>query len=165
MWYLQSVHILPNILLTVIKTIKDYFEELFQDKTEDITPHKSKIELATAVLMVEISLADDHIQEEERYVIKKLLSSNFKLDRDEIDELICMAEEEVDHAVSLYEFTRLLNDTLSMPEKINIIENLWRVAYADSVVDKYEEYYIRKIADLLYITHSDYIQSKLKAAE
>ncbi len=38
-------------------------------------------------------------------------------------------------------------------------------AVADAVVDKYEEYYIRKIADLLYIAHSDYIQSKLKAAE
>jgi len=149
----------------MIKTIKGYFEELFQDKTKDNTPPKNKIELATAVLMIEISLADDHIQDEERYVIKNLLTSNFNLDQNEIDELICMAEEEVDRAVSLYEFTRLLNDTLSMSEKIDIIENLWRVAYADSVVDKYEEYYIRKIADLLYIAHSDYIQSKIKAAE
>lgn len=149
----------------MIKTIKDYFEELFQNKTEDNAPHKNTIELATAVLMIEISLADDHIQEEERQVIKDLLTSNFNLVQHEIDELIILAEEEVDHAVSLYEFTRLLNDTLSMSEKINIIENLWRVAYADSVVDKYEEYYIRKIADLLHIAHSDYIQSKLKAAE
>jgi len=149
----------------MIKTIKDYFEEIFQDKTEDNATHENTIELATAVLMIEISLADDHVQEEERQVIKNLLTSNFNLDQDEIDELINLAEKEVDHAVSLYEFTRLLNDTLSMSEKVNIIENLWRVAYADSVVDKYEEYYIRKIADLLYISHSKYIQSKLKAAK
>ena len=63
------------------------------------------------------------------------------------------------------EFTRLLNDNLSRSERINIIENLWRVAYADSVLDKYEEYYIRKVADLLYVAHSDYIKTKLKAAE
>ncbi len=149
----------------MIKTIKEYFEDLFQDKTDNNTPHKNTIELATAVLMIEISLADDHIQEEERQVIKSLLTSNFDLDQDEINKLICLAEEEVDHAVSLYEFTKLLNDTISMSEKINIIEHLWRVAYADSIIDKYEEYYIRKIADLLYISHSNYIQSKLKAAE
>lgn len=149
----------------MIKNIKGYFEELFQNKTGDNTTNTNAIELATAALMIEISLADDHIHAEERRVIKNLLSDNFKLEQDEINELIKLAEEEVDHAVSLYEFTRLLNDSLSMPEKINIIENLWRVAYADSVIDKYEEYYIRKVADLLYIAHSDYIQSKLKAAE
>jgi len=148
----------------MIKNIQNYFEMLFQNKTEDDTSHKRTIELATAVLMIEISLADDHIQEEERIVIKKLLTDSFNLDHDEIDELISLAENEVDLAVSLYEFTSLLNESLSMSEKINIIKNLWRVAYADSVVDKYEEYYIRKIADLLYIAHSDYIQAKLKAA-
>ena len=148
----------------MIKNIQHYFEMLFQNKTEDDASHKKTIELATAVLMIEISLADDHIQEEERIVIKNLLNDNFNLEHDEIDELICLAEKEVDLAVSLYEFTSLLNESLSMSEKINIIKNLWQVAYADSVVDKYEEYYIRKIADLLYISHSDYIQSKLKAA-
>ncbi len=149
----------------MIKTIKNYFEELLQDNSENNESHKHTIELATAVLMIEISLADDHIHDEERRVIKELLHKNFELSQNEINELITLAEEEVDHAVSLYEFTRLLNESLSIPEKVNIIENCWRVAYADSVVDKYEEYYIRKVADLLYIAHSDYIKSKLKAAE
>jgi uncharacterized tellurite resistance protein B-like protein len=149
----------------MIKNIKNYFEELFQNNTESNSPQIKTIELATAALMIEISLADAHIHDEERRVINNLLRSDFKLEQDDIDELIALAEKEVDHAVSLYEFTRLLNESLSMAEKINIIENLWRVAYADSVVDKYEEYYIRKVADLLYIAHSDYIQSKLKAAE
>ncbi len=149
----------------MINSIKIYFEELLKNTSENNNPVNNTIELATAALMIEISLADDHIHDEERRIIKELLHKNFELDSDEIDNLITLAEEEVDHAVSLYEFTRLLNDSLSMPDKINIIENLWRVAYADSVVDKYEEYYIRKVADLLYIGHSDYIQSKLKAAE
>lgn len=150
----------------MIKNIKNYFEELFQNKiVDDTSPHKNTIELATVVLMIEISLADDHIHEEERRIIKDLLSNNLDLEQDEIDELIKLAEEEVNHAISLYEFTRLLNDSLSMSEKVNILENLWRVAYADSVIDKYEEYFLRKVADLLYISHSDYIQSKLKAAE
>ncbi|HIF51109.1 MAG TPA: TerB family tellurite resistance protein [Thiotrichaceae bacterium] len=149
----------------MINNIKSYFEELFQKETEDKSSHKNTIELATAVLMIEISLADDHIHDEERREINNVLHKNFNLQQDEIDELIALAEEEVDHSISLYEFIRLLNDSLTMQEKINILENLWRVAYADSVIDKYEEYYIRKVADLLYIAHSDYIRSKLKAAE
>ncbi|MFT5396612.1 MAG: putative tellurite resistance protein B-like protein [Gammaproteobacteria bacterium] len=149
----------------MIKNIKTYFESLFNNDSEDESSHSKTIELATAVLMIEISLADDHIQDEERNVIKTVLSDHFKLSEEEINELIDLAENEVNHAVSLYEFTRLLNDALSMSDKINIIESLWHVAYADAVLDKYEEYYIRKIADLLYISHSDYIQTKLKAAE
>lgn len=149
----------------MIKNIKNYFEMLFQENSETSSSGKNTIELASAALMIEISLADDHIHEEERRIIKHILSDTFALNQSEIDKLINLAEEEVDHAVSLYEFTRLLNDSLSMQEKIDIIENLWQVAYADSVIDKYEEYYIRKVADLLYISHSDYIKSKLNAAE
>lgn len=148
----------------MIKTIKTLFEDLLSIDKEQ-TQNKHTVELASAVLMIEISLADDHIHDEERRVIKELLEKCFELQQKEIDELISLAEEEVNHAVSLHEFTRLLNESFSMSDKINVIKNLWHVAYADSVIDKYEEYYIRKVADLLYISHSDYIQAKLKAAK
>ena len=147
----------------MIKNIKSFLEELLD--VEEVQKQKHTVELASAALMIEISLADDHIHDDERRVIKELLGKCFQLEENDIDALIKLAEEEVDHAVSLYEFTRLLNESFSMPDKINIIENLWHVAYADSVIDKYEEYYIRKVADLLYISHSDYIQSKLKAGK
>ena len=149
----------------MIKSIKKYFEELLSDKTQDPSGHKKTIELATAALMIEISLADDHMDDDERYVIRQMLTQTFNLEQNEISDLIDAAENEVDRAVSLYEFTRLLNDRLSMDERINIIENLWRVAYADSVLDKYEEYYIRKVTDLLYVAHSDFIKAKHRAAQ
>lgn len=148
----------------MIKTLKTLFEELLSIDKEQ-TQNKHTVELASAALMIEISLADDHIHNEERRVIEQLLGKCFDLQEKEIDELISLAEEEVNHAVSLHEFTRLLNESFSMSDKINVIKNLWHVAYADSVIDKYEEYYIRKVADLLYISHSDYIQAKLKAAK
>ena len=147
----------------MIKNIKSFFEELLD--VEEDQKQKHTVELASAALMIEISLADDHIHDDERRVIKELLGKCFQLEENDIDALIKLAEEEVDHAVSLHEFTRLLNESFSTPDKIKVIENLWHVAYADSVIDKYEEYYIRKVADLLYISHSDYIQSKLKAGK
>jgi uncharacterized tellurite resistance protein B-like protein len=149
----------------MIKNIKDYFEALFTDNTAGNATQDNTIELATAVLLIEISLADNHFQQIERNTVKKILIEHYGLSGDKIEELIKLAESEVDHAVSLYEFTKLLNDSLSMASKINIVESLWQVAYSDAVIDKYEEYYIRKIADLLYISHTDYIQSKLKAAD
>ena len=147
----------------MIESIQAYFDKLLNKNIDDESHKSTSIELATAVLMIEISLADDHIDKEERRVIKELLLDTFSLNSEEIAELISLAEKEVDHAVSLYEFTRLLNDSFDACQKTEIINNLWRVAYADSVVDKYEEYYIRKVADLLYVPHSDYIKAKHEA--
>ncbi|MEQ8426444.1 MAG: TerB family tellurite resistance protein [Gammaproteobacteria bacterium] len=147
----------------MINTIKEYFEGLLANSSDDNKNNKS-LELATAVLMIEISLADDHIDDRERDEIKKQMTTGFDLDDQTIQELIEAAEKEVDHSVSLYEFTSLLNDKLPMEDRVAVVKNLWRIAYADNVLDKYEEYYIRKVADLLYVAHSDFIKSKLDAA-
>ena len=146
----------------MIKNLKSYLDNFFQEPPDENIPHINKIELATAVLMIEISLADENTGDEEYKIIKKILIEEFDLDEKEIDTLISLAEDEVDHTVSLHEFAETINNELSAIEKTNIIENLWRVAYADAYIHKYEEYYIRKIADLLHVSHSDYIKTKLK---
>ena len=146
----------------MIKNLKSYLDNFFQESPNENVPHKNKIELATAVLMIEISLADENTGDEEYKTIKKILLEKFDLDETKIDTLISLAEDEVDHTVSLHEFAETINNELSAIEKTNIIENLWRVAYADAYIHKYEEYNIRKIADLLHVSHSDYIKTKLK---
>jgi len=146
----------------MIKNLKSYLDNFFQESLDENIPHTNKIELATAVLMIEISLADENTGDEEYKIIKKILLEKFDLDKTKIDTLISLAEDEVDHTVSLHEFAETINNELSAIEKTNIIENLWRVAYADAYIHKYEEYYIRKIADLLHVSHSDYIKTKLK---
>ena len=146
----------------MIKNLKSYLDNFFQESPDENIPHINKIELATAVLMIEISLADENTGDEEYKTIKKILLEKFDLDKTKIDTLISLAEDEVDHTVSLHEFAETINNELSAIEKTNIIENLWRVAYADAYIHKYEEYYIRKIADLLHVSHSDYIKTKLK---
>ena len=146
----------------MIKNLKSYLDNFFQESSDENIPHKNRIELATAVLMIEISLADEITGDEEYKTIKKILLEKFDLDETKIDTLISLAEDEVDHTISLHEFAETINNELSAIEKTNIIENLWRVAYADAYIHKYEEYYIRKIADLLHVSHSDYIKTKLK---
>ena len=72
-----------------------------------------------------------------------------------------LAKQKSDESTSLYEFTREINDKYEYDEKVKLIEDLWRIAYSDGQLDKYEDYVIRKIADLIYVTHSDFIKSKL----
>ena len=121
------------------------------------------VELAAAVLMIEISLADDAIDDSERSMIQQQLKAEFSMTEAEVTELMKLAEQEADHAVSLHEFTRLLTDTLPMSQRINVLANLWRVALADNRLDKYEEYAIRKVSDLLYVSHTDFIKAKHSA--
>lgn len=149
----------------MFKTIKEFFEATLSASTgQDQSATVHSLELAAAVLMVEISLADSSIQAEEQELIKQNLQSAFQLSGEEAGSLLELAEKEVDHAVSLHDFTSLLNEKLSANEKIKIVELLWQVAFADAVVDKYEEYFVRKIADLLYVSHSDYIKAKHNAS-
>ena len=84
----------------------------------------------------------------------------FNLDQNQIKILMCLAEEKNDEMISLYEWTSIINEHFEYPERINVIKSLWAVAHADNTIDKYEDYTIRKIADLLYVRHEDFIIAK-----
>ncbi len=146
----------------MVKSLMDIVQQQFT-RPEQEAP-TNRIELCAAVLMLEIGLADADFDEAEREAMKAVLTQHFLQSPAETEMLISTAEAEVDKAVSLYQFTRFLNDSLSQTDKLQLLEALWEVAFADAVLDKYEEYYLRKIADLLYISHSDYIKTKHKVA-
>lgn len=146
-------------------SIQEYFSNrLNAERESDPDGRDNEIKIATAALMIEIGLADSHIQKEERQLIEQTIQNTFNLKEEDAQQLIAIAENEIDHSVSLHEFTRLLNEKLSREERNGIVEMLWRVAFADNVLDKYEEHYIRKITDLLYVSHKDFIKAKHKAS-
>ena len=76
------------------------------------------------------------------------------------EKLFQEAEEIADNSVSLHEFTRTLHETLSSEAKNEIIEMLWRLALIDDSLDRYEDYLVRKIADLLYVSNSNVLRIK-----
>jgi uncharacterized tellurite resistance protein B-like protein len=149
----------------MLKALSDLFRQHLQSDAGRLDEEHT-LELCAAILMLEIALADSAgVARKEYAVIEAAVRRHFHLDETEAAALIAMARRQVDQAVSLHEFTRVINDTLSRKEKTVIIELLWKVAAADTVIDKYEEYFIRKIADLLYISHKDYIRAKHLAAD
>ena len=137
-------------------------------KVEDnAQPHETNreklIQLSTAALLIEISLADSVISQDETDLMLKIIRQQFDLSHEQADELLSEANDKVNDSISLYEFTNLLKDELTRDERNHIVKLLWQVAFTDSVLDKYEEYYVRKIADLLYVSQDDYIRAKLSA--
>ena len=118
---------------------------------------------AVATLLVEIARADFDIDSSERVAITRMLGGAYGLDSESAAELVARAERTVEESVSLHEFIRRLNDELSPVEKTEIIEMLWRVAFADGRLDKYEEHLVRRAADLLHVPHRRFIRAKLKA--
>ena len=121
--------------------------------------------LAVAILLVEVARADFHIDPSERDEIRGVLASAYGIDPVRAAELVAGAERAAEEAVSLYDFTRRLNDELTPREKTTIIEMLWRIAFADGRIDKYEEHVVRRAADLLNVPHRRFIRAKLAAEE
>jgi len=121
------------------------------------------LELASAALMLEVGRADFSLQPAELDAIRDLLAHYFDLTSDEVSLLSEEAGERVDAATCLYEFTRVINDTASIEQKRELIGLMWRVAMADQALSQYEEHVIRKVADLLYLPHSNFIRAKQAA--
>jgi uncharacterized tellurite resistance protein B-like protein len=81
----------------------------------------------------------------------------------EAEELIALAEEESRNAVSVYEFTSLVDKAFEAEQKKRIVELLWLVSFADEQKHVLEEHMVRKIAGLLHVAHPDFIDAKINA--
>ena len=110
-------------------------------------------------------MADEILDDKEIDALKITLIKDFKIENDEVDELIAFSKENVKDSTSLYEFTRDINDSFSAEQRIQLIESMWKIAYADGNIDKYEEHIIRKVSNLIYVAHSDFIKAKISAKE
>lgn len=119
------------------------------------------IQIAAAVLLLAMEHADNDHTAEEHAEITRQLRDYFQLDADEAETLIAGAQPQADEAVSLHRFLQELNQHLDTGQKRQVLEMLWRVAYADQNLDAQEEVLLREIAELLYLPHRDFIKSKL----
>ena len=121
------------------------------------------LELACAALMFEVARADFSVETTEQDAVTSLLTAQFNLSADEVSTITEAAFEQADAATCLFEFTRTLNELASTEQKRNLLAMMWRVAMADNALSRYEEHVIRKVADLLYVPHGDFIAAKQSA--
>jgi uncharacterized tellurite resistance protein B-like protein len=123
------------------------------------------LQLATAVLLVEVMRAEPAMQDAERDAVILALRSKFDLTEDELERLMELAHETARTAYDYQRFTSSLNERFTQEQKIRVVEGMWEVAFADRHLDANEHHVISKVAGLLHVTHGEYIAAKLHAQE
>lgn len=146
----------------MLDSIRRFFDRhlVAEAATEDA---EHRLRLACAALLIEVARADYATPAEELAVVGRAVRETFGLSSAETVELLRLAEEEADNVTSYHEFTALINKHYTKQEKIRLVSLMWQVVFADAKLQKYEEHLVRKLADLLYVPHSEFIAAKLRA--
>jgi uncharacterized tellurite resistance protein B-like protein len=148
----------------MLRNLKDLFEAL-KPPPEATSPadEDHALQLATAVMLVEVMRSDPETDDRERQATVAALREKFSLEEDEVGRLLELAERTAEDANDYHRFTSRINRGFSREQKIRIIEFMWRIAHADGAVSAHENHLMRKVAALLYISHGDYVGARMRA--
>jgi len=124
---------------------------------------EQRLQLASAVLLLDVAQADRDYSEQEKEKIRQAISSKFSLSDNDIHNLMELADAKSNDATDYHQFTSLLNKEFSVEQKIRLIELMWQVAYADGELDPHEDHFIRKISELLYLRHNELLSARERA--
>lgn len=119
-------------------------------------PHRrDDLPLAATALLVEAALTDGHMDADERRTIADLVGRRFELSADDARALVEAAEETVAATEQILPFTRVVKDRFEAAERVEMMEMLWEVVYADGRLHDYEANLVRRIAGLIYVPDQD----------
>lgn len=150
----------------MIKKLQKLLENALGDKSSELLQDQEQSKLlAAASLMIEIISVDGVQHQDEIRLLKKLLQQQFSVSADTVDSIIDQAEQSHQQATDYYSFVTEINQHFSQQEKVDLIEALWQLAWADKTIEDIEQHVIRKIAKLLHVSHKDFIATKLSVIE
>ncbi len=136
-----------------------------EPRQADADDEPERMAQAAAVLLLEMAATDKAMGSAELEAIHQAMQDAFDMDAEAIEEVMAEAGSLQRQSVSLHRFTERIRTGMSSEQRIGLVEQLWRVAYADGHLDRYEEHLLRRLADLLGIPHNEFIRTKLKVAE
>jgi uncharacterized tellurite resistance protein B-like protein len=144
----------------MLKKLKALFEQetVIQNSEKDINK-------AVTFILLEVALADQHLQNEEKLAITNYIAQQQLLNKQETEQYLAELIQEHDWLHSIQAHTRLINEQFTLQQKQGLLLQCWHIAMADNELDKYEEHRIRKLSELLYLPHKDFIQTKLKVIQ
>lgn len=148
----------------MLRTLNELLARLAPQPASEVDDEHA-LQLATAVLLVEVSRADAEFGDDEREAIRQSLDSKFDLAADERERLLELATRESIAAHDLYQFTAVINARFDEAHKLRMIRALWRIAFADGRLSDHEEHLMRRVADLLHVPHATNMLAKLREAE
>lgn len=125
--------------------------------------HEMKTHIASCVLLLEAAHADEHCTGAEMEHIIDTLKARFDLSCECVEELVGLSEIVRKDAVDLWQFTNHINQQFTLAEKVAVMEDVWRIIHVDGVLEKHEDHFAHKIANLLRLTHGQLIDAKIKS--
>ncbi|NJD33543.1 MAG: TerB family tellurite resistance protein [Betaproteobacteria bacterium] len=150
----------------MIDGIRDFFTQMIAPAASQAgAGPQHALHVATAALLLEMMRMDSSVTDAETATVAQALQTRFGLCAQEVDTLMALATEEAKQATDYFQFTSLINKHFSREQKIEVVENLWQVAFADGHLDAHEQHFMRKIADLLYVSQADYVGAKQRARD
>ncbi len=148
-------------MFQLFKTLLDKMQDGLAAPVGSCSQHGlNDSELACVALMLMVAHADFNNHDKELALAAEYVKREFGLTDNDARAVVALADKQAVDAISLHQFTSKLKQ-LSYAARLTLLDNLWQQAYADGVLDPNEEAMLRKIADLLFIRHGDYIQAKL----
>lgn len=120
-----------------------------------------RVQVATCALLMEVAHSDGHFKSVEEKVVHDLLAKKFDLSAEDVAELVDYSHQHREDSLDLFQFAREINAHFSRDEKLNVMEGIWRVIYADGTLDKFEDALARQLATLLRLDHKDVIDRKV----
>ena len=147
---------------SALNKLSDFLSAIIAPASVETRPEHT-LQLATAVLLIEVMQSDAESTDEEQVTVLNILKERFNLPDAEVAQLSELGHQTAKSANDLHQFTSLINRELESPEKVRIIEYMWQVAYADRQISAHENHLMRRIADLLHISHGDYVAAKMRA--
>lgn len=147
----------------MLASLKEMFAELFAPDAAAASSDERTLQLATAVMLVEVMRADPSIGAAQRLAVVASLRDTFALSQAQIESLISAAEKASHEATDLFGFTSTINEHFDMPAKLRMIEHMWRIAYADGHLGDQERHVMWRLSDLLHVPQGAYINAKMRA--
>jgi len=150
----------------MLKSLKDLFDSLVPPAPQT-EPQAAEhlLQLATAVMLVEVMRADASFHPGEREAVRAALRDKFVLADDEAVRLAELAEATAQQATDLFSFTSRINERFEMPQKLRMVEHMWRIAYADGHLSEHERHVLWRIADLLHVPQGAYVHARMRAQQ
>lgn len=145
-----------------MKNLLKAFQKLFSGAADEAPPADA-VPGAVATLLAEVARVDHDVKDADLAAAREALQQLFALDPEQADAMLAHALRLENRPTSYHSIVSTLNRSLSMPDKVRLVEFLWRVAHVDREIDMYEDHLVRKISDLLYLSHSDFISARQRA--
>jgi len=124
-------------------------------------PLQDPLRLATAAVLLEIAYADGEFTPAEDGDVVGFLKRVFELGEEDARDLLAQADELRNKTIDHFALTNYIRTNSSLAERIEIVKTMWRIVYSDRKLTDYENYLVRKLADLLGLEHHVMIEAKV----